>query len=233
MKTYKIITERLVIRCYDLMDVSKYMDAVKHSINEFEPWMLWVKSHPTDIDGNIEVVRRFRGNFDLDSDNKYAIFDKDNNFIGNIGVHHWNAGKSKGKEIGYWIDTRYAGKGYATEAVKALCKVLFEIEKFDKIIIKCKLENLSSIRIPEKLEFKVVPFSDSTKVLFRMMKGEYIETKLPNFNITAFDAIDRKLEPSGIKIDTEEPKKEHRKDSDLLKMRHYTLDKSRTYKKDK
>lgn len=218
------------------MDAVKYMDAVKHSTTELEPWMSWAKSHPTDIDGNLEIVRRFRGNFDLDSDNKFAIFDKENNFVGNIGVHHWHGGKSRGKEIGYWIDTRYAGKGYATEAVKALCKLLFEVEKLDKIIIKCKLENLSSIRIPEKLEFKVVPFSDTTKVLFRMMKEEYIQTDLPKFNITAFDAIDRKLEPSGIKIDEVKPievePKAPKESKDLLKSWRYSFDRSKAYKKE-
>jgi RimJ/RimL family protein N-acetyltransferase len=177
------------------------MESVINSKNDLKQWLPWFGDHSTTIDGNIDVVRRYRGNFDSGNDYKYAMFDKDENFVGNIGVHFWHSGRLRGMEIGYWLDTRYTGNGYATEAVRALTKALFEIKKVDKVIIKCKLDNISSIKIPQKLGFKVINYTDTTKILFRLMKDEYVETELPKTSIKAFDAIGRPLEPSGIKID--------------------------------
>lgn len=194
MKVYKIITDRLIIRCYEPKDAEKYMNAVLNSVEELRPWMSWIQDRPDTLDGNIDLIRRFRGNFDLHHDYKFAILDKHDNFIGNVGVHHWHGGKGIGKEIGYWIDTKHANNGYATEAVKAVIKVLFEIEKFDKIIIKCKIENFPSIKIPKKLEFKKVEYKDTTRILFRLYKEDYLTTTLPQFNIKAFNAIDTEFQ---------------------------------------
>lgn len=201
MKIYNVTTERLIIRCYRLTDAPHFMAAVQNSIKELEPWMSWAKESPTNLDTVVETIRKYRGNFDLDVDNKYVITDKEDNFIGNVGIHSWSGGKTIGKEIGYWIDTRYVGKGYVTEAVTALCKVLFEIEKIDKIIIKCRNENTSSIKIPKKLGFSTVQYKDEARTLFRLRKEEYISTNLPKIQIIALDALDRIIEPSGIKID--------------------------------
>lgn len=56
-------------------------------------------------------------------------------------------------ELSYWISTENQGKGYATEASKAVVEFGFENLSLRKIIIAHASENIESKRICEKLGF--------------------------------------------------------------------------------
>jgi len=56
-------------------------------------------------------------------------------------------------ELSYWITTEYQGKGFATEASKAVIYYGFEHLNLHKIIIAHAVENAESKRICEKLGF--------------------------------------------------------------------------------
>ncbi|MUK90617.1 GNAT family N-acetyltransferase [Ornithinibacillus sp. L9] len=81
----------------------------------------------------------------------FVIDKKDNKIIGDIGF--------KGKpnsdhtvEVGYGIIPSAQGKGFATEAVEALFKWAFSFDQVDKVIAKCHVDNIPSIRVLEKLQ---------------------------------------------------------------------------------
>ena len=42
-KTYRIETERLVIRCYEPGDASKLHEAIIRSLDHLRPWLPWVQ----------------------------------------------------------------------------------------------------------------------------------------------------------------------------------------------
>ncbi len=54
-------------------------------------------------------------------------------------------------EIGYFIQSDYWGKGYATEMGKALINFLFNNDNVHKIVASCHEENLASESIMKKL----------------------------------------------------------------------------------
>ncbi len=56
-------------------------------------------------------------------------------------------------EIGYWISPRFAGMGFATEAVQAMCKFAFENLPIQRIQATSAPENLISHRVLEKTGF--------------------------------------------------------------------------------
>lgn len=56
-------------------------------------------------------------------------------------------------EVGYHIAKTYAGKGYATEAVKAFLPVIMKKLNITEILGICVTENIASIKVLEKSDF--------------------------------------------------------------------------------
>jgi len=152
-KTYRIETERLVIRCYEPGDAHMMHSAITGSIDHLRPWVPWARQEPKELEWMVGFIRMFRGQFDLGQDAVYGIFDKtETEQIGGTGLHN-RIGKDA-REIGYWINVKHANKGYATEAVRALMRVAFEIEQMQRLEIRCDPENVFSRRIPLRLGFR-------------------------------------------------------------------------------
>lgn len=58
-------------------------------------------------------------------------------------------------EIGYWLRSDVTGKGYATEASKAMMDLSISILKMNRIEIHHEADNLPSASVPKKLGFKL------------------------------------------------------------------------------
>ena len=149
---YRIVTERLVIRCYHPADAPLVKKAVDESLDHLLPWMPWAQEEPTTLQTKIERIRKFRANFDLGRDFLYGIFDRDETrLLGSTGLH-CNVGENA-REIGYWIHKDFVNRGLATESTAALTRVGFEIDRVDRIEIHHGPENASSAAIPRKLGY--------------------------------------------------------------------------------
>ncbi len=71
-------------------------------------------------------------------------------FIGQITLGGIVFGACRGAHIGYWIDQRYANRGYMTRAVKALTGFAFRELKLHRIEINLRPENAGSKKVAEK-----------------------------------------------------------------------------------
>jgi RimJ/RimL family protein N-acetyltransferase len=75
-----------------------------------------------------------------------------NEFVGVCSMF----GLSKGREsaeIGYWLDPKYANKGFMTEAVNAVANAFFEMG-CARIQIVANVKNIASCKIAEKCGFE-------------------------------------------------------------------------------
>jgi RimJ/RimL family protein N-acetyltransferase len=150
---YRIETERLVIRCYELSDAPLLGEAVEASRAHLAPWMPWAGDQDTSIDASYALVRRFRGKFDLDEDFGYAVLPRDEGrVLGSTGLHPRL--DELGREIGYWVRHDELRKGYATELTAALTRVGFEHLRLDRIQVLVEPENAASTGVPRKLGFR-------------------------------------------------------------------------------
>ena len=70
--------------------------------------------------------------------------------IGQITLGGIIFGAMRGAHIGYWIDQRYASRGYTTRAVKLLTKFGFEKLKLHRIEISLRPENEASKKVALK-----------------------------------------------------------------------------------
>lgn len=201
MKTvYKIETERTIVRCYKPSDALLLKEAVDLSLEHLKPWMPWAKYEPQTLQQKVELLRTFRGQFDLDKDYIYGIFNKDETeLIGGTGLHTRIA--KNGREIGYWVSEKYQGQGLITEVVKALIKTGFDILDLNLIEIHCNPENTRSAKIPEKLGFELEATLKNRllngeirdTMLWSMFKDAYQKTDIKNISIKAYDACDNEI----------------------------------------
>ena len=58
-------------------------------------------------------------------------------------------------EIGYWCRASCQGKGYVTEATRAVTYVGFEWMKANRIEIRCDRKNIRSSRVAERVGYRL------------------------------------------------------------------------------
>jgi ribosomal-protein-serine acetyltransferase len=150
----EVYTDRLLIRIPLPGDGKTVYEAVEASIAELKPWLPFAQKEQSEI--NTEIgIRNAHAKFLTREDLRLLIFLKDNNqFIGSSGLHNpnWDIPKF---EIGYWIDTRFGGNGYMTEAVQGISEYAFNELKARRIEIRCDTLNLKSRAIPVRLGYSL------------------------------------------------------------------------------
>ena len=201
-RTYKIETERLLIRCYEPSDALKMHSAITGSLEHLRPWVPWARQEPRELEWMEGFVRRFRGQFDLGQDAVFGIFDKTGaEQIGGTGLHN-RIGKDA-REIGYWINVLHINRGFATEAVMALIRVAFDIERLSRLEIRCAPDNLPSRRIPQRLGFRHEltlkdHFTDlhgqpMDTMVWALSRQEYEQSPLRDTPLKAYDFVGREI----------------------------------------
>lgn len=160
LRTYKIITPRTLIRCYQAGDGALVKQAVDDSLSELLPFMTWAKFEPETIAAKEARILEFREKFLNGEDYTLGVFShNETEVIASTGLHARHEGKVL--EIGYWVNTKYAGQGLCTEVVNALTKVGFEVEGLDKLVIRCELGNLASQRVAQKCGYRFIELREA------------------------------------------------------------------------
>lgn len=97
-----------------------------------------------------EQARAFVAEHAGDDPRVYALtLRTDDRPIGHLPFHPWFAPRTF--EIGWVLNPRHHGQGYATEAAAALLRYGFETLSLHRIIATCQPENPASARVMEKL----------------------------------------------------------------------------------
>ena len=196
---YRIETERLVVRCWEPRDAPLLKEAVDSSLEHLRAWMPWAHEDPQPLPAKVELLRMFRGHFDLGQDFVYGIFSADESeAVGGSGLHRRSF---EGVfEIGYWIRASRVGHGLGTEATAAVARVGFEVAEASRIEIRVDPGNAASLAIPRKLGFveegtlrRVLHGFDGTPlerdaVVFALLHEELAGSPVARAELTAFDA---------------------------------------------
>ena len=150
---YRIeIEDGPVLRCWDPRDAPLLKEAIDSSLEHLRAWMPWAHDEPQSLEEKAELLRQFRGWFDLRQDFVFGIFSADESeVLGGTGLHT-RVGDG-GFEIGYWERASRVGRGIATATSAALTKVGIELGGADRIEIHVDPENEASCRIPRKLGY--------------------------------------------------------------------------------
>jgi RimJ/RimL family protein N-acetyltransferase len=199
---YKVVTPRLVIRCWNPPDAPLLKAAIDESVDHLMPFMPWAANEPTDVQTKIDLLRRWRGRFDLGEDFLYGIFNREETrVLGGTGLH--TRVGPEAREIGYWIRAAFTHQGYATEVSSALTRVAFEIDGVRRMEIHMAVENAFSAAVPRRLGYthegtlrQRTLLSDGRyhdMMIWTLLKDEYPASPCAGAELEAFDSLGRKI----------------------------------------
>jgi RimJ/RimL family protein N-acetyltransferase len=200
---YRIVTERVVARCWEPRDAPLLKEAVDSSLDELRPWMPWAHDEPQTVEAKIQLLRSFRSQFDLGENFVFGLFSRDESeVVGGSGLHR-RVGEGA-FEIGYWIRSARAGVGLATEVSAALTRVGFELCGADRIEIHTEPGNERSIAIPRKLGYVeearlrrrlyAAPGGEPRDaVIFTLFRSDYPGTLAAAAQLEAYDALGERV----------------------------------------
>jgi RimJ/RimL family protein N-acetyltransferase len=200
---YRIETPRLVVRCWEPKDARLLNDALHASWDHLRPWMPWARGEPPALEDTVALLRRWRGQFDLDQDYTYAIFNHDESqVLGSTGLH--TRGGAGVREIGYWIHVDHARRGYATETSAVLTRVAFELAGIRRVEIHCLPHNVRSAAVPRKLGYvyeatlrQRLDEGDGTfgdAMIWTMLADDYPRSHAAGAELAAYDVLGRRID---------------------------------------
>ena len=187
------------MRCWEPRDAPLLKEAVDSSLDHLRAWMPWAHEDPQPLAAKVELLRTFRGKFDLGQEFVYGIFSADESeAVGGSGLHRRSFDGIL--EIGYWISASRAGQGLGTEAAAAVARVGFEVAGAERIEIRVDPGNAASLAIPRKLGFveegtlrRFLHGRDGTPlqrdaVVFALLRHELAGSPVAAAKLRAFDA---------------------------------------------
>jgi RimJ/RimL family protein N-acetyltransferase len=199
---YRIETERLVVRCYQPSDAPLVKAAIDQSLDQLQRFLPWARNEPTTVAQKAQLLRQFRGQFDLGQDYAYGAFDlRESVLLGSSGLHT-RVGQGA-REIGYWVRSDHTGAGLATEMVAALTRVGFEIERLQRIEIHCAPDNPRSAAVARKLGYvheatlrQRQPVGDGRlrdTMIWTLFSTDYAQSPAAGARLRAYDAVGERM----------------------------------------
>ena len=139
---------------------------------------------------NLEESRTILREMFIPGGDGYAIRRKDNNeIIGNISIYEDTAREGvKSMELGYALSDEYWGRGYMTEAAKALMAYAFE--KYDLVIMAIRTSevNRRSQRVIEKCGFK---YEGTIRKAYHIYTGEDRDSRFYSITREEWEALNK------------------------------------------
>jgi ribosomal-protein-serine acetyltransferase len=148
-------------------------DTVKKSQEHVSKWLGWAEPGRLSIESVFRALDTWHKRWGGESFDGFSIF-LDGKIIGATGFIDVNT-KAKTAEIGYWLSKDATGKGYMTEAVKALESVAFGDFDFNRIVIRCNADNTGSENVAIRAGYKFQTLFLQDAVL---SNGKFRDTKM-------------------------------------------------------
>ena len=143
-------SEPYIVRRFAASDADSFFDAVRDSIDELAYWLPWCKP-----DYSIREARAWMefASEAWESGREYplGVFEAaSGKVVGGTGVNHINKAYRTGN-IGYWVSSRYTGKGIARFAACKSAVLGFEELGLTRLEIVVLTHNKASARVAEAL----------------------------------------------------------------------------------
>ncbi len=165
-----IETERLLLRKITLNDASDMFEyASNPEVSEYTMWSTHVSIEDTKYFLK-SLTKMYKRKELVD----WGIVHKaEKKFIGTCGFVEWSMTHNRA-EIGYALSARYWGEGYMSEAVNAIIEFGFREMLLNRIVGRCKVDNIASARVMEKVGMQLEGIL--RQQLF--VKGRYWDLKI-------------------------------------------------------
>jgi len=163
-----LIGKRIILRPLVEEDYESYREVRNRCQDWLNKWEPTVDGIPMDTTSTAEHfkqrVNAFERGSHFDTSYGFGIFLHDGTFIGEVTIGTIVRGPFQSCLLGYWVDEKFAGRGFAPEAVALVVDYGLTGLGFRRIEVAIVPRNKSSIRVVEKLGFE-----------FEGISKEYIE----------------------------------------------------------
>ena len=139
-------------------------EAVRASLPELSEYLPWAVNYQRSV--TAQFVRDSIGAWASGRAFDFAIRAQgdDDRHLGNVSVWFTSKANSAG-EVGYWIRSDAAGRGFGTEATARALQIAFEELNMHRVVTRIAVGNVASERIVQKLGFlKEGTLRDEVKV---------------------------------------------------------------------
>jgi RimJ/RimL family protein N-acetyltransferase len=147
--TLPVTTERLLLRLFSDADVDALFAI--HGPPDNSRFLI---TEPRSRDEIPEMIERFKQLTAIDDEHDglrlAAVLAATGEVVGDICL--WRvSGEHRQGEVGYVLDPAHQGHGYATEAVREMLRVGFEVVGFHRIVGRMDARNTASAAVLERL----------------------------------------------------------------------------------
>lgn len=146
-------SERLRLSRFATDAADELFLAVRDSFVELHNWMPWAAQLP-DLAALRGVLEAADAAFESDTEWQYLLYEKEGPLVGAAGLHR-RAGPGC-LEIGYWVRSDRTGRGYASEAARALTKAAFSLSFVEQVEIHMDKANEKSAAVAQNLGYRLV-----------------------------------------------------------------------------
>lgn len=145
-------TKRLILKVPEPGDGPMMRNAMKGSLSQLQKWLPWAKPAPTVRDAEL-FARQAAADFLNRKVFHYSIFlQKPRVMIGGVAVNEVDL-TTMAVDLGYWLNRKYQGHSYMTEAVGYLTDRIRDDWKMRRFVIRCDLRNSASAMVAVSLNF--------------------------------------------------------------------------------
>lgn len=153
-------SERLLLRRWRADDAARLHPILEVNVEHLKPWIPWTTAEPVPVPELEARLTRFNADFDAGIAFRYAILTLDERTLLGGASLHPRSGDARVPfasadhiEIGYWLRADATGRGYATEAARAMLEVARALPHMDRVLIRCDPRNAPSAAVPARLGF--------------------------------------------------------------------------------
>ena len=167
----EIKTSRLTLRCFQAGEGKAYFDLLqknKEHLNDFPTTMRL----NTSAEESEKYVQKCIAQWYLQEVYCYAIYEKNSEaMIGMMRIFKidWQFPSA---EIAYFLENKYKGRGYVTEALEHTTEFCFDVLKMNKLHLRTNVENKASQAVAKKCGFVL---EGTHKQDFKDVNGDFVD----------------------------------------------------------
>ncbi|HSK18583.1 MAG TPA: GNAT family N-acetyltransferase [Longimicrobiales bacterium] len=158
----ELLTERLHLRCWRRGDAVHLLPVLEVNVDHLQSWIPEHVAAPAPLPDLEERLAGFAADFRAGRNWRYGVFAPDDgDVLGEISLFPRSAagrvhiGAADRLEVGYWLRRDVTGRGYATEAARAMLSLAGSLPGMSQVEIRCDPLNTASAAIPKRLGFRL------------------------------------------------------------------------------
>lgn len=158
----EIRTERLHLRPWRSTDAARLLPVLEANIAHLSGWIPATVALPAPLPELATRLAGFAADFEAARSWRFGIFSTEGEVLGEASLFFRSASErvplasADRLEIGYWLRSDATGRGFATEAARALLSLGAGLGRMRHVEIRCDAGNESSMAVARRLGFRVV-----------------------------------------------------------------------------